>query len=117
PVAETPKSAAKKIEASIVEDKAPAKETPKVETPKVETPKAEEPASDQPIATQYQKLTGATPTGQIIDLSKFEKPKKKKEEPKITPNKPGAAGANANKNKRKRIAPKPGGAVIRPAGS
>src|SRR5690606_9669969 len=40
-----------------------------------------------------------------------------KEEPKITPNKPGAAGANANKNKRKRIAPKPGGAVIRPAGS
>src|SRR5690606_32863032 len=73
--------------------------------------------SDQPMTTQYQKLTGATLTGQTIDLSQFDKPKKKKEEPKITPNKPGAAGAaaNANKNTRKRIAPKPGG--VRPGGT
>ena len=66
---------------------------------------------DETITTQYQKLSGTTLTGQIIDLSQFNKPKKKKEEPKIVPNKPGApgaAGANANKNKRKRIAPKPG---------
>ena len=75
------------------------------------TPKAEEtetPPVEEAIATQYQKLSGAKLTGQTIDLSQFNKPKKKKEEPKITPNKGGAAGA-ANKNKRKRIAPKPGG--------
>jgi translation initiation factor IF-2 len=67
---------------------------------------------EESITTQYQKLSGATLTGQVIDLSQFNKPKKKKEDPKITPNKPGAPGAaganNANKNKRKRIAPKPG---------
>ncbi len=65
-------------------------------------------------STQYQKLTGTTITGQKIDLSQFNKPKNKKEEPKITPNKPGtpaAAGANANKNKRKRIENKPGNAT------
>lgn len=74
------------------------------------------PVSDEPveetITTQYQKLSGTTLTGQIIDLSQFNKPKKKKEDPKITPNKPGVPGAaganNTNKNKRKRIAPKPG---------
>ena len=64
---------------------------------------------DESITTQYQKLSGATLTGQTIDLSQFDKPKKKKEDPKITPNKPGAAlNANSNKNKRKRIPPKPG---------
>jgi translation initiation factor IF-2 len=67
---------------------------------------------DESITTQYQKLSGATLTGQTIDLSQFNKPKKKKEDLKITPNKPGVSGAsgvnNANKNKRKRIAPKPG---------
>ena len=80
-----------------------------------ETPKVEAAAPvEETITTQYQKLSGATLTGQVIDLSQFNKPKKKKEEPKITPNKPGAPGApgsaanNANKNKRKRIAPKPG---------
>jgi translation initiation factor IF-2 len=78
---------------------------------KVEAVKADEAPVDETITTQYQKLSGTTLTGQIIDLSQFNKPKKKKEEPKITPNKPGAPGsaaANANKNKRKRIAPKPG---------
>jgi translation initiation factor IF-2 len=67
---------------------------------------------EETITTQYQKLSGTTLTGQIIDLSQFNKPKKKKEDPKITPNKPGTPGVagpnNANKNKRKRIAPKPG---------
>nr|WP_315149499.1 translation initiation factor IF-2 [uncultured Flavobacterium sp.] len=78
--------------------------------------KAEDSTNETPveesITTQYQKLSGATLTGQVIDLSQFNKPKKKKEDPKITPNKPGAPGVaganNANKNKRKRIAPKPG---------
>jgi translation initiation factor IF-2 len=71
------------------------------------------------IETQYQKLSGATFTGQKIDLSQFEKPKKKKEDFKKEVRKPGtpqntnAGGANANsnnnnKNKRKRIT-KPGG--------
>jgi translation initiation factor IF-2 len=92
---------------------------PKAEVVKTETaePKSS-PAvtggehSDEAIATQYVQLSGTTFTGQTIDLSQFNKPKKKKEEPKITPNKPGAtpaAGANnANKNKRKRIIAKPG---------
>lgn len=78
---------------------------------KTEAVKVDEAPVDESITTQYQKLSGTTLTGQIIDLSQFNKPKKKKEEPKITPNKPGVPGsaaANANKNKRKRIAPKPG---------
>lgn len=73
--------------------------------------KTEEAPVEEAITTQYQKLSGTKLTGQTIDLSQFNKPKKKKEEPKITPNKPGAPGgaaSNANKNKRKRIAPKPG---------
>ena len=79
---------------------------------------ASDEAVDEKIETQYQKLSGATFTGQKIDLSQFEKPKKKKEEPKKdikkpgTPQAPNAGGANAannnNKNKRKRII-KPGG--------
>ncbi len=86
----------------------------KVEEEKVET----EIVPEEAITTQYQKLSGATLTGQTIDLSQFNKPKKKKEEPKITPNKPGvnaASNANANKNKRKRIIPKPG--EVRPPGT
>ncbi|TDD96551.1 translation initiation factor IF-2 [Flavobacterium cellulosilyticum] len=78
---------------------------------KKDAPVNAEAPTDEIIATKYQKLSGATLTGQTIDLSQFNKPKKKKEEPKITPNKPGAPGSaanNANKNKRKRIAPKPG---------
>ena len=118
----------KALEEKIVSDKKEVKpivgikevkpEAPKEEVaaePKVvsktEPEKADEAPVDETITTQYQKLSGTTLTGQIIDLSQFNKPKKKKEEPKITPNKPGAPGsaaANANKNKRKRIAPKPG---------
>ena len=94
------------------------KESKKVEisTKKATTENPETPL-DESFTTQYQKLSGATLTGQTIDLSQFNKPKKKKEDTKITPNKPGVPGAtnapgsaasNANKNKRKRIAPKPG---------
>ncbi|UGS23339.1 translation initiation factor IF-2 [Flavobacterium channae] len=76
---------------------------------------AGEEVAEEKIETQYQKLSGATFTGQKIDLSQFEKPKKKKEEPKKDFKKPGtpqaqnAGGPNAgnNKNKRKRIV-KPG---------
>jgi len=99
---------------SGIKEKVVVKEVvPVVEKPVI-TPEAL--TSDEPveetITTQYQKLSGTTLTGQVIDLSQFNKPKKKKEDPKITPNKPGVPGApganNANKNKRKRIAPKPG---------
>lgn len=72
------------------------------------------------IKTQYQKLSGATFTGQKIDLTQFEKPKKKKEEKKGKDapkgnNKPnGDQNNNANnanaKNKRKRIE-KPAGST------
>ncbi|WLD24131.1 translation initiation factor IF-2 [Flavobacterium dauae] len=66
-------------------------------------------AEPEIIKTQYQKLSGATFTGQKIDLSQFNKPKKKKEDPKKENNKPGNNAAN-NKNKRKRIEkPNPAG--------
>ena len=120
-----------KAEKPVVKDVAP-KATPKTETPaEVQPTTAKEEVTktdiapvavnesgepEELVATQYKKLSGATLTGQTIDLSQFEKPKKKKEEPKITPNKPGSAGAAAanNKNKRKRIAPKPGIVSTRP---
>ena len=95
-------------------------EIPKEKTVKVkeEQPVAEAPV-DETITTQYQKLSGATLTGQVIDLTQFNKPKKKKEEFKKDANKPSTpaigqnanaaqAANNANKNKRKRIPPKPG---------
>tara|TARA_R110002033_G_scaffold747_29_gene6788 strand:- start:2249 stop:5200 length:2952 start_codon:yes stop_codon:yes gene_type:complete len=112
PVKEANKSAAAETVAASKTDAAPkADATPKATTSEKTdaAPKAEGTPAEEAIATQYQKLSGTKLTGQTIDLSQFNKPKKKKEEPKITPNKPGAAGANsANKNKRKRIAPKPG---------
>ncbi|WP_158975544.1 translation initiation factor IF-2 [Cellulophaga sp. L1A9] len=42
----------------------------------------EKPAESETLTTQYKKLTGPKITGAKIDLSKFEKPKKKKEAPK-----------------------------------
>ncbi|MFN3969553.1 translation initiation factor IF-2 [Flavobacterium sp.] len=118
PPVETPKIAAEPQE-NVIKKKevAPVDEVKKEETPKVEPSSTEAPI-DETITTQYQKLSGATLTGQVIDLSQFNKPKKKKEEFKKDGNKPATPGAgqtaaqnannNANKNKRKRIAPKPG---------
>ncbi len=68
---------------------------------------------EEKVETQYQKLAGATFTGKTIDLTQFNKPKKK--DPKKEVKKVGDATApnanntnnNANKNKRKRIS-KPG---------
>ena len=103
------KSVAEAPKAKQVPAKKEVKEAP---VAKVKTPKVDVEAPVEDFTTQYQKLSGATLTGQVIDLSQFNKPKKKKEEPKITPNKPGAPGVpganNANKNKRKRIITKPG---------
>ena len=66
------------------------------------------------FTTQYQKLSGATLTGQVIDLSQFNKPKKKIEAPKINV---GSKTNDANKNKRKRIPTKPGDAKPGTAGA
>ncbi|MTH14833.1 translation initiation factor IF-2 [Flavobacterium sp. LC2016-01] len=111
PVAPVVVSEEKKVEKPIITEKKEVKSenSKTAQEPIVSTDPA---TAEETITTQYQKLSGTTLTGQTIDLSQFNKPKKKKEEPKITPNKPGAPGAgnnnNANKNKRKRIAPKPG---------
>jgi translation initiation factor IF-2 len=84
----------------------------KVEKPVEKEKQAVEIPVDDTHTTQYQSLTGPKITGEKIDLAQFNKPKKKKEEPKITPAKPGENqannNANSNKNKRKRIPPKPG---------
>jgi len=101
-----------KKEAKPIAEAAP-KQDKKVIAPEATTEgSSDDSPIDETITTQYQKLSGATLTGQTIDLSQFNKPKKKKEDPKITPNKPGVpgapgAGANAGKNKRKRIVAKP----------
>ncbi|WP_333600972.1 translation initiation factor IF-2 [Flavobacterium sp.] len=123
PATETPKIAAEKPEGvTKKEEVAPAAP---VAAPKEKAPKAAEQQVaateapvDETITTQYQKLSGATLTGQVIDLSQFNKPKKKKEEFKKDANKPAtpatgqtaaqAAQNAANKNKRKRIPGKPG---------
>jgi len=80
-------------------------EVAKAETKEVK-PVVEQPAVDETHTTQYQNLSGPTLTGQKIDLSQFNKPKKKVETPKI--NSGSKTDPNANKNKRKRIPPKPG---------
>jgi translation initiation factor IF-2 len=101
-----------KKEQPAVADVNPVAQPTTPEDKKDDTPAATD-AADESITTQYVQLSGTTFTGQTIDLSQFNKPKKKAEAPKITPNKPGAntnaaANNNANKNKRKRIPTKPG---------
>ncbi|MDI9255822.1 translation initiation factor IF-2 [Flavobacterium sedimenticola] len=110
---------AQPTESSTEEPKEKKKEVVEEKTEKVSAPKEvlvkEETTADETFTTQYQKLSGTTLTGQVIDLSQFEKPKKKKEDFKkdakantATPNAAAGQNANSNKNKRKRIAPKPG---------
>ena len=68
------------------------KEAPKEE--KTETASTE--PAEETLKTKYQKLSGPNITGKKIDLSQFNKPKKKRED------KPKGAG-DANKRKRRRI--------------
>ena len=118
PVEEKPVEEKPKIETtansdkSVIKNDKPAFKKPveivteaKVETKKVETATPEEEAPTEEFTTQYQKLSGATLTGQVIDLAQFNKPKKKIEAPKINV---GSKTNDPNKNKRKRIPPKPG---------
>ncbi len=98
---------AKKPEPAAEPSAPVAKETPeKAAVPEKPAEKQVEKPAEEAFTTQYQKLSGATLTGQTIDLSQFNKPKKKKEEPK--PATAADANAAANKSKRKRIPPKPG---------
>lgn len=82
---------------------------PIVETPQlvVKKPIDVQPVEDEKHETQYQKLTGAKLTGKIIDLSVFDKPKKKKEPEVKNPVTPPTAAQqdknDENKSKRKRI--------------
>ncbi|MFC2128100.1 translation initiation factor IF-2 [Bacteroidota bacterium] len=69
----------------------------KPQAPKKQEPKVEvNPEEAEKLTTQYKKLDGPKLTGTVIDLKQFERPKKKKEDPKS-----GASGAS--KTKRKRI--------------
>lgn len=94
-----------------VEESKPTIQAEKSEKKATEKPSEnvpQESPADETFTTQYQKLSGATLTGQVIDLSQFNKPKK------TTPPKINSANkVDPNKNKRKRIPPKPGEA--RPA--
>ena len=88
------------VEAKVVEAKV---EEVKVEEVKVDKVVENLPVEDETHTTQYQNLSGPTLTGQKIDLSQFNKPKK------TTPPKINSANkVDPNKNKRKRIPPKPG---------
>ncbi|MES2812431.1 MAG: translation initiation factor IF-2 [Bacteroidota bacterium] len=112
PVVEAP---AVEVKPEVVSEK-PVKTEKAIEKPVV-VKKTEQPASnpseeaapvDETHETQYTKLSGPTFSGQTIDLTQFNKPKKKIE-PKITNNQNAAGGANAaDKKKRNRIPTKPG---------
>ncbi|MDL5513901.1 translation initiation factor IF-2 [Arenibacter sp. M-2] len=88
---------APKLETVKPEEVKPIKEEKKEEAPEEQDASAE----NEVIATKYQKLSGPKIMGDKIDLTKFEKPKKKKEAPK-----PG--DASDKKKRRKRIVSKPG---------
>ena len=85
------------VEAPKKEEPAPAPKEPVAET---KVPEAEPTAEEtQTLKTEYQKLSGPKKTGVTIDLSKFERPKKKPVEAK----KDATADANKTRKKRKRI--------------
>ena len=88
-VKETEKVTKEKKTEKVAEDKTKAT---KEETEKEESTEPVE----ETLKTQYKKLSGPNITGKKIDLSQFNKPKKKRE---VKP----AAGGDANKRKRRRI--------------
>lgn len=79
------------------------KKVEQTEKPAETTETAEAKSGEEVIKTNYQKLSGTTFTGQTIDLSQFNKPKKKKEDPKKGNHPSNAKDGAAGKNKRKRI--------------
>ena len=100
-VKETPKKVEKPKEEPKKEEVAEKVEKPVVaEEAKKPEPQAPETTGvdDEQIVTQYQKLSGPKIAGEKIDLSQFNKPKKKKEEKKPV---------DASKRKRRRISKGP----------
>ncbi len=97
---EQPKTTATKTTTSK-ESKEEKSKTEKKADKKVESPAEPAAPVEETLKTQYQKLSGTTFTGKVIDLTQFEA-KPKKVEPKA--NTPRTA-LEANKNKRKRIKP------------
>ncbi|MCP4883487.1 MAG: translation initiation factor IF-2 [Flavobacteriales bacterium] len=100
-VAPKGKPVAKK-EAVVEETKKPVQEATK---PVAEEKGSKDQASEEEVAestetlkTEYQKLSGPRKTGETIDLSKFDRPKKKPAEKKAT-----VADTSKTKKKRKRI--------------
>ncbi len=108
-----PKPAKKEAPAPVVEEKEAKVEPPVVEKPEKKVAKKEEkPAKEEKaekpkeveeevvepkaIETKYQKLSGPKIMGDKIDLTKFAKPKKKKEQP-------AKADPNDRKKRRRRI--------------
>ena len=94
------------------EDKQEVKAAPPVKaenketiTPEAAAPVAEveKPAESETLTTQYKKLSGPKITGDKIDLSKFEKPKKKKEVAKS-----GSDAADKKKRRRRIVSSAPG---------
>lgn len=115
PKVEAPKQLEKPFEKPVqkpVKTELPVSE---VEQPKAKVPEkqGERPEEIVPepenkvIETKYQKLTGPKIMGDKIDLTKFERPKKKKEVSK-------AGDAADKKKRRKRIVAKPGTDTSRP---
>ncbi|MCG2460323.1 translation initiation factor IF-2 [Flavobacteriaceae bacterium F89] len=94
-------------EAPVEKVKAPTKPEEKTPAQIEETEKEAEPET---LTTQYQKLSGPKITGDKIDLSKFAKPKKKKEAPK-------EGSGSDRKKRRKRIISHPSGTDSGKAGS
>ena len=91
PKLEKPTTEAKTEEKVEVKAKEVSKEEVSIEATEAEGP------TEETLKTQYKKLSGPTTTGKKIDLSQFNKPKKKREV------KPAAASADASKRKRRRI--------------
>ncbi|WP_417861195.1 translation initiation factor IF-2 [Winogradskyella sediminis] len=72
------------------------KAKPKVTSKKEDTTETPSAPVEETLKTQYKKLTGPVTTGKKIDLSQFNKPKKKKTEAS-------KSSGDANKRKRRRI--------------
>ncbi|MBJ6368031.1 translation initiation factor IF-2 [Snuella sedimenti] len=100
----------KKETPQLQEKVKPVEKQPEIKTPeptkKETTSETDGVIKEERVETKYQKLTGPKIAGDKIDLSQFNKPKKKKEDKKAD-QKPGADAKN--KKKRRRIS-KVGGA-------
>jgi translation initiation factor IF-2 len=79
------------------EAKEPKKEEKEAPAEVVEKPAEPEVEKKETLKTEYQKLSGPKKTGETIDLSKFERPKKKATDKKDD------SGAGKTRKKRKRI--------------